>query len=284
MTLPFHLMNLVRAGAYLVLFAVGAMGLTAQAEDGFPDAMLRRVSPSVITPFIGRDVSGIDGVDQTLEAAVLPGKTAVFSIRVRNIATVIGSFTLSVVGENDSAVVVSVFDGTLNITDQVKAGTYIVADLPPGKSKTFKLRAVVTSNAAYGSRYGIVATTKSVGDPTQLDAVRAMVKVRYPPSGRLTGVFVEVTPGQPFIHFQVTLSEAKTLSFARSTLTETVVKRDGGGRAKTITGKLVNEYSSFPSDTIRMSASISYRANGTPYGTATFSGSTLRPSPQVRSF
>lgn len=110
---------------------------------------------------------------QTLQQNVARGGTATYHVPVQNDRPAVDSLTVKAVESGSSGYTVKYYLGTTNITSQVLAGTYKIADLAPGASVVLKVKVTATSSAAVGSSRNATVTVKSATTTSIKDIVRA---------------------------------------------------------------------------------------------------------------
>lgn len=124
------------------------------------------------TTYAGDGIYNTTGTGQTKSLKAAVGQTVSFKIMVQNDGSDTDTYTVSGPGSG-KGYTVTYFLGTTDITSKVTAGTYKVS-LAPTTSKIFTLKVKVGSSAATSRAMRVKAT--SGHDPTQLDAVKAVVK------------------------------------------------------------------------------------------------------------
>jgi hypothetical protein len=138
-----------------------------------PDGHVRR---STDAAFVGDGVLNATGAGQTRTTGVTRSHAATFVVRIQND----GSGVDSTVVRGQRTVGrfrVQYLRGNLDVTGQVVAGTYRVADLAPGA--TVNLRVVISAraNGARGSVVTATVTLRSEAVASAVDAVRAKVRL-----------------------------------------------------------------------------------------------------------
>ena len=125
--------------------------------------------------FVGNNVYNTNATHQTKSLTVQRTHTGTFSIKISNDGLSSDSFTVKGAGIS-GAFTPTYFNGAVDITPQVVAGTYAINNLAAGASKTLTLKVKVGSGAAVGSSKSFLVTTTSTGRGTPKDAVKATVK------------------------------------------------------------------------------------------------------------
>lgn len=114
---------------------------------------------------------------QTAKAGVARGATRTFHVRVGNDGDATDSFRVRGVASGATGYKVTYVDAAgTDITSQVVAGTYTVADLPPGATATLRVKIKAKPSSVRGSARKADVTVTSVGDPSAVDTVRAKAK------------------------------------------------------------------------------------------------------------
>ena len=114
-------------------------GWTVYKMSGFqPDNQIKNDGEP---GYIGDDIYNADGSGQSKSQEVYPNVTATYQIKVENDADRNDGFTLGHVspGPVPSGWAVHYFDGAIEVTAQVMAGTYSTGDLSAGGSKVITL-------------------------------------------------------------------------------------------------------------------------------------------------
>ena len=156
----------------------GNYGLTSIYTSG----PLVREGPDGLVGFsasnlIGSEIYNTTGTGQTVTKTVSRGSSKTALIVVQNDATVTTSFSVSGTPGKPGFKVRYYADAT-EITDAVVAGTYTIADLPPGQSVMLKAKVVVKSGAVPGSKIKCAVTATSLASPTLQDTVQVKIFAR----------------------------------------------------------------------------------------------------------
>jgi len=137
-----------------------------------PDLAARRGSTGAL---VGDDVHGAGGAGQTRLLRTAAGAAATFSLRLQNGGS--EPDRLRVQGERTVPnFTVQYFEGNTNVTGRVVAGTYRTPVLAPGGVRTLRLVVTVARQAPAGAAVTRLVTARSVGDTTQVDAVKLTVR------------------------------------------------------------------------------------------------------------
>ena len=137
-----------------------------------PDAL---IGSSRSGPFLGQGIYNLSSWHQTLHERMRPGSTALFFIHLHNSGNVPDVYSVFGTGPTPD-VLVRYFVGTLQITREVRAGSYAVA-AGIGGSRGLRVEVTVPSRAALGSSFAFSLIVSSQGDPAKKDAVRGVVSV-----------------------------------------------------------------------------------------------------------
>ncbi|MCB1006144.1 MAG: hypothetical protein KDB35_18325 [Acidimicrobiales bacterium] len=137
-----------------------------------PDA---EIAGSRTGPFVGADLyRDTPGATQLQTAPVAKRSTAVFPVRIGNDGEVTSSFRLAAaVSGAPTGFRVRVVRAGQDITDEVLAGTYVVADLAPGATATVKVKVTAFRRSTWGSSRKVDLTAASTATPALVDVVRA---------------------------------------------------------------------------------------------------------------
>lgn len=125
----------------------------------------------------GENVYNTDGMGQFKKAVLSRGSTHTFLIAVENDGDSTDIFTVA--GSGDSpGWKVRYFWGPINITTEVKNGTYATRSLKPGDATFIKAKVRATGAATVGSvKVGLVASTSQT-DGSKMDAVKFQATAR----------------------------------------------------------------------------------------------------------
>jgi hypothetical protein len=106
-------------------------------------------------------------------------KKATFFITVQNDGTAADTFTMKGPGKKSGFSVRYLADasGTTTITTAVKNGTFALANLAPGQSRTIRLVVKVKAGARLGVLRSWLVVATSTHDGSRIDAVKAKVRV-----------------------------------------------------------------------------------------------------------
>ena len=149
-----------------------------------PDAQLRIGAHGA---FIGADVLAATGAGQGWTAAAAPGRTATFTVKLRNAGT--DPDRLQVTGRPGvPGFAVRYFNGAADVTNRVVAGTFRTGQLAPGAAAALRVVVTVGANAPAGARTTRLVTAASVADDAAVDGVRFTVRRVAPRAGRATEV------------------------------------------------------------------------------------------------
>jgi hypothetical protein len=145
-----------------------------------PDALIKLAAAAT---YVGNNIYNLTGASQTVTAAKKQGASQEFSIKVQNDGSDIEPFHLAAAG-SAPGFTVHYFNGTLDITSAVVAGTFQTIALEPGQAKAYRLVVSVSTSATVGSTLSRLVKATSATDPNRADAVKAVVKVvRFRPDG-----------------------------------------------------------------------------------------------------
>ena len=134
-----------------------------------PDAQI-----ATTAAFVGNGIYNTTGMQQARSRTVHRNQTGTFSIKVGNDGLGVDSFTVRGPGSN-GRFTVRYFRGPTDITAQVLAGTYTIANLAVGGNRTLTLRVKVAAGAPVGSNRSFLITATSTGGGAPKDAVKATV-------------------------------------------------------------------------------------------------------------
>ncbi len=136
-----------------------------------PDAA---IGTATTGPFKGNDVySASATTTQTKSATVARGATRTFHVQVGNDAPFTDSLTVKGVSAGAAGYTVTYFRGSTNITAAVQAGTYELAEVPPGGSVLLKVKIKAGTTTARGSTRTATVTVRSSAATSVKDAVQA---------------------------------------------------------------------------------------------------------------
>ena len=154
----------------------GSIDLNLSQVNGTfqPDA---QVKGSTDPAFLGDGTYNSTGASQTRTLKALPGKTALFNLKIENDGTQADWLALS--GPSSvSGFRASYRDGASIVTSQVAAGTYSTGTLAPGASVTISIAVKVPKNAKPRTGASFLLTATSQADPARKDAVKATAKAK----------------------------------------------------------------------------------------------------------
>ena len=134
-----------------------------------PDAQI-----ATTAAFVGNGIYNTTGNNQARSRTVHRNQTGTFSVQIGNDGLGVDSYTVRGTGSN-SRFTVSYFRGATNITAQVLAGTYPIANLAAGVNRTLTVRVKVAAGAPVGSSRSFLITATSTGAGAPKDAVKATV-------------------------------------------------------------------------------------------------------------
>jgi len=151
-----------------------------------PDAQLRIGAHGA---YIGADVLTAAGAGQGWTTAAAPGRTATFTIALRNAGT--DPDRLTVDGQAGvPGFSVRYVNGTTDVTNRVVAGTFRTGELAPGAAASLRVTVTVGPRAAVGARTTRLVRVASDAEPSTVDGVK--LTVRRAAAG--TGRSIEVSP------------------------------------------------------------------------------------------
>lgn len=119
----------------------------------------------------GGNVYNGTGDGQSRTGSARRGDLVLFRIGIQNDGIVRDRFTVDANGTSAPGYRVRYFHRTREITDAVRAGTYVTRWLDPGERTTIEAWVKVRLDAAAGSEVTRLVSITSEGDPTKLDAV-----------------------------------------------------------------------------------------------------------------
>ena len=134
-----------------------------------PDAQIASTAA-----FAGNGIYNATGAQQARSRTVHRNQAGTFSVKVGNDGLDVDSFTVRGAGSN-SRFTVTYFRGATNITAQVVAGTYAIADLAAGGSRTLTVKVRVAGSTPVGTSRSFLVTATSTGTGAPKDAVKATV-------------------------------------------------------------------------------------------------------------
>lgn len=136
-----------------------------------PDA---QIASAAAGPFKGAGVASPTVTPaQTKSSGVARGGTHTFSVRAQNNGGAVDSFKVRRLKSGSAGYTVAHFRGRTDITSEVRAGTYMIADVEPGAAVTIKVKITAKTTSAAGSARNADVTIESVDTPTARDVVRA---------------------------------------------------------------------------------------------------------------
>lgn len=142
-----------------------------------PDAQVG-IAPQGPFQFDGVYSSSMAGNTQVLERPVTRGGSVTFFVRIENDRPGTDSLKLKGVASGAAGYAVRYFRGMTDITSLVVAGSYTVADVPPGGHVDIKVKVTASTSTARNSVRSVTITAKSkavksVKDVVQVRARRA---------------------------------------------------------------------------------------------------------------
>jgi hypothetical protein len=161
-----------------------SVALTGTGTGSQPDAAVNKVRKA--GTFVGRGViTPPDSITrQSVSQLARRSEKRVFFVRIKNSGNAVDSFKVTE-ADSEGAITVRYFlgaDSALEITDQVKAGTFTTASLAAGAETSnatlVRVEVKVASNAPSASVNSVLIRATSEADPTKQDTVRARVRVR----------------------------------------------------------------------------------------------------------
>lgn len=177
----------------LALLLAGTHGVAnAQAETAEPSIQIR--------------VAGEGRWDNAAAAEQQTGLDVTFFLLVSNVGEAAGSFTVH--GGHGGAVFgVRYLEGGAGedrITGDVEDGTYVIEDLPPGASRTLRMRVMVDGTAVdLTGRWTVEVSAQD--DPSAMDAVETEVRTVTKAFARAGGVVLRVPAAEAAITFHESL-------------------------------------------------------------------------------
>ena len=140
-----------------------------------PDALIARDKES--DPDLGDGAYNSDGSEQTREWTAKPKKKRSFRITLQNDAEAQDSFAVDGCAKS-KGFKVKYSAGGQSVTDEVTSGKYSTAPVDPGASTTLQLQIKVSKKAKKGKKKKCLVTAASKDEPTERDAVKAVLKVK----------------------------------------------------------------------------------------------------------
>ncbi len=138
-----------------------------------PDGLIARAGFALV----GNNVYNTTAAGQTRSATVGPGGSAAFNVRLGNDGNVTDS--LRIVGQaTTSRFTVTYRRGPTNITAQVVAGTYTLANLPPGATRDITITIRSKAGTPVGTAVSRTVQARSGANGTIRDTVKATVTRR----------------------------------------------------------------------------------------------------------
>jgi hypothetical protein len=138
-------------------------------------AWFRMRQPDALIGSQGNGVHNDTGANQTLQKPIAKGTNDTFNLRFTNDGLVTDSFKISGPGSG-AGFTATYLDGTTNVTAQVVAGTYQVANLAPGGGKSLTLKVAVGAGVAAGTTHSWLVEQTSTVAGGFTDAVMAVAK------------------------------------------------------------------------------------------------------------
>ncbi len=134
-----------------------------------PDAQIASTAA-----FVGNGIYNTTGAQQARSRTVHRNQSGTFSVKIGNDGLGVDSSTVRGAGSN-ARFTVSYFSGNTNITAQVVAGTYPIADLAAGGNRTLTVKVRVAAGTPVGTSRSFLVTATSTGAGAPKDAVKATV-------------------------------------------------------------------------------------------------------------
>lgn len=131
------------------------------------------------TAYVGDNLYGTDGTNQTRAQAVKPGRSGTFHFLVQNDGSTADSFTVRGPGSSGAFTVryyVGLSGGS-EITSAVTGAGWSTGSLAAGSGSVVRAVVTVARNAALNTVRDTLVTGTSAADPTKVDAARARVTV-----------------------------------------------------------------------------------------------------------
>lgn len=144
-------------------------------EDVYrPDARVRRGTSGT---FKGDGIYNANAKNQKLKADGTGGTTLTFQVSLQNDSgTNADTFEVHGTGTANSDFTVKYFQGGVNVTALVTAGTYVSAAVATGNDRKLKVRIKIKPSASPNEELQRTITITSVGDPTKTDTVKVTAK------------------------------------------------------------------------------------------------------------
>jgi hypothetical protein len=139
-----------------------------------PDELIKASSDA---SFIGNDVYSSDGTGETRSTSVKASGSGTFIVSIQNDGSAPDTFAIKGNGAT-SPFGVKYYSGTsggTEITSQVTAGSYTVANLASGGTQGIRMVVTVPRRTAVGTNRSFLVTATSTSDATKVDAVKATV-------------------------------------------------------------------------------------------------------------
>jgi subtilisin family serine protease len=167
------------------IVANGAPGVVGDARSGSPNVLVQsRFAPVVLhqpdlqirrtgATYVGVGVYR-NIVAQTVVASARRLTSATYTLRFRNDGTTVEDLRVRGTGST-STFTVRYYSGSQDVTTRVLQGTFVLAGLAPGATRTVTLRVAPTRRARVGS-LGSTAVAARAGDGSA-DGVRALTRV-----------------------------------------------------------------------------------------------------------
>ncbi len=133
-------------------------------------------SPDATINGKGDDLYGSSGKGETKNADLAPGTAKTFRVEIQNEEHAAGDFKIAGSDSTDPFVV-RYLEGTTDITAAVKAGAYVIQQLPAGESRTIRMKVKVKRTAVPGTIGRFRVKTKTGTTTVVQDVVRATVQV-----------------------------------------------------------------------------------------------------------
>ena len=136
--------------------------------DYQPDGRINKFSGA----YVGNDIYNADGTNQTKSGTAKVGYIVEFHLSLQNDGDAADRFVLGADAGSTPMYRVKYYRGSNDITAQVVAGTYQTPSLAPGAKLVITVDVIVKKGATAGSSVSRLVTITSVGDNSQLDALK----------------------------------------------------------------------------------------------------------------
>jgi hypothetical protein len=181
-TSPITIPGLTNGTSYdVTVHATNSKGDSPESNEvsGTPAAPATRKVDSEIRrgtqAFVGNNVYNTTGASQARSANVRRNQTGVFTVRLRNEGNVTDALRVKGTAGN-ARFTVRYFNGAVNVTNQVVAGTFRFNGVAANATRTLTVKVIVGRTTPFNATRAVLVTATSVGDTTKKDAVKATVK------------------------------------------------------------------------------------------------------------